>query len=249
MLKLIIIFLIFLTTKCFKTKGIDVSQWQGGDIDFKKVKKAGYTFVIIRAGTGSAEKDIYFERNYRKAKEAGLNVGTYWYSYSSTAEGGIPEAKFALEVIKGKKFEYPFFYDVEENDITKRGITSQLAENFCTILESNGYFCGLYASKYYLETFFSDRIRDKYTIWVAQYFNQCTYKGNYGIWQRTADGRVPGIKDTVDIDISYIDYPSIMLKMHLNGFWEGGVYKGGNNNESNIFYRYLYILIFLLTII
>lgn len=32
-------------------RGIDVSQWQG-TIDFRKVKNAGISFVIIRAGYG-----------------------------------------------------------------------------------------------------------------------------------------------------------------------------------------------------
>ena len=33
-------------------KGIDVSHWQGTNVDFNKVKKAGYDFVMINAGYG-----------------------------------------------------------------------------------------------------------------------------------------------------------------------------------------------------
>ena len=40
--------------------GIDVSVWQGDNIDFKKVKADGKNFVIIRAGCGS-NVDKYFE--------------------------------------------------------------------------------------------------------------------------------------------------------------------------------------------
>lgn len=66
-------------------KGIDVAKYQG-NIDFNKVKAAGYTFVIIQAGYGkySTQVDPYFEDNYRRAKAAGLNVGAYWFGYATT---------------------------------------------------------------------------------------------------------------------------------------------------------------------
>lgn len=64
-----------------KELGIDVSTWQGTQIDFEAVKKSGIKYVIIRAGFGreSSQKDNCFEINYRKAKQAGLKVGAYWY--------------------------------------------------------------------------------------------------------------------------------------------------------------------------
>lgn len=220
LLKLFIIFLIISTTNCFQTEGIDVSRWQGDNIDFKKVKEAGYTFVIIRAGYGYGNLDMYFEENYRKAKEAGLNVGAYWYSYAKTENDGKLEADYVLEIIKNKQFEYPIFYDIEENNIFNSGITNQVAQNFCNLLEGEGYFCGLYASKYYLLTYFSEFVRNRYTIWVAQYYTECTYTGNYGIWQKSSQGSVPGIYGNVDLDISYINYSTIMKEKHLNNFKE-----------------------------
>ena len=66
-----------------KAKGIDVSHWQGR-IDFDKVKSQGYSFVMINAGYGKyiSQKDENFEKNYAAARKAGLNIGTYWYSYA-----------------------------------------------------------------------------------------------------------------------------------------------------------------------
>ena len=63
--------------------GIDVSKWSGG-IDFNKVKSAGVNFVIIRAGFGVNGIDRLFKANYKAAKEAGLKIGSYWYSYAKT---------------------------------------------------------------------------------------------------------------------------------------------------------------------
>ena len=66
--------------------GIDVSKWQK-NIDFKKVKDAGATFVMIRLGyqdgvNGKYILDKYFEENIKNAKENGIKVGVYFYSYA-----------------------------------------------------------------------------------------------------------------------------------------------------------------------
>lgn len=96
-------------------KGIDVSQYQQS-IDFKKVKASGVDFVIIRAGFGkyANQKDPYFEKNYKAAKAAGLKVGAYWYSYAASVEDAKAEAQTCINAIKGKTFEYPIYFDLEE---------------------------------------------------------------------------------------------------------------------------------------
>ena len=98
-----------------KAKGIDVSHWQGR-IDFDKVKSQGYSFVMINAGYGKyiSQKDENFEKNYAAARKAGLNIGTYWYSYALTEADALAEAKTFLEAVKGKMFEYPLAFDIED---------------------------------------------------------------------------------------------------------------------------------------
>ena len=109
---LILLPLVFLLVKC-KYNGIDVSEHQA-NIDFQRVKKSGINFVIMRAGIGHGRKDKYFEENYKKAKAAGLNVGAYWYSKALSVADSTSEAKYVLNALKGKKFEYPIYYDIEE---------------------------------------------------------------------------------------------------------------------------------------
>ena len=77
--------------------GIDVSKWNGG-IDFNKVKSAGVNFVIIRAGFGVNGIDRLFKANYTAAKEAGLKIGAYWYSYAKTAAEAEQEVAVCLSV-------------------------------------------------------------------------------------------------------------------------------------------------------
>lgn len=96
-------------------KGIDVSV-HNGDIDWGKVKTDGIGFAIIRAGYGrlASQKDKRFEQNYSGAKAAGIPVGAYWYSYAMNENEARQEADVFLSVIKGKQFEMPVYFDLEE---------------------------------------------------------------------------------------------------------------------------------------
>ena len=47
------------------------------------------------------------------------------------------------------------------------------------------------------------KLGKKYTYWIAQYTDECTYTGDYAIWQYTSKGSVPGIKGNVDISYLY----------------------------------------------
>lgn len=200
------------------TRGIDVSK-HNGNIDFNKVKAAGYDFVIIRAGYGKAisQKDRYFEQNYARAKAAGLNVGAYWYSYSVTEDDAKKEAEACLEVIKSKQFEMPIYYDIEENKALR--IANKITKIFCGILERKGYFVGIYASASPLKTYFSEDIRKRYSIWVAHYgVSKPNYSGQHGIWQYSSTGIVPGISGNVDMNECYVNFPEIIKTNELNGF-------------------------------
>jgi GH25 family lysozyme M1 (1,4-beta-N-acetylmuramidase) len=203
-------------------KGIDVSRYQGS-IDFNKVKASGIEFVMIRCGTGynqKACKDVKFETYYKQAKAAGLKVGTYFYSYALTENQARIEAGWVLNWIKGKTFEYPVVYDMEERSQAKLGKTkiSAVATAFCSTVEKAGYYVSIYSSKSWVESYYTADVLSKYDIWMAQWASKCTYVGDYGMWQYTSDGTVSGINGRVDCNISYRDYPTIIKKAGLNGF-------------------------------
>lgn len=204
-----------------KIKGIDVSHWQG-DIDFAKVKANGIDFVIIRAGYGklTSQKDKCFEQNYSRAKAAGLHVGVYWYSYASSAADAKKEAQACISVIKGKQFDYPVYFDIEEKSQLSKGkdFCSSLIKAFCDEMESDGYYAGFYTSASYAASVVSDDVRKRYAAWIAQWASKCTYSGQYGLWQYSSDGSVNGISGRVDMDMSYVDYPSVITSGGYNGY-------------------------------
>ena len=202
-------------------KGIDVSV-HNGDIDWGKVKADGIDFAILRAGYGrlASQRDDRFEENYAGAKAAGIPVGAYWYSYAMTPEEAELEADVFLSVIKGKQFEFPVYYDVEEKkqfDLGKEKV-SAIMRAFLERVEAAGYFVGLYGSASSLTSHTADDIKSRYTIWLAHWVNQTSYGGAYGIWQHSEKGRVDGINGNVDLDIGYKDFPTIIKGKGLNGY-------------------------------
>lgn len=202
-------------------KGIDVSV-HNGDIDWQKVKADGIEFAILRAGYGklASQKDQKFEQNYKNAKAVNFPVGAYWYSYAMNENEARQEADVFLSVIKGKQFEMPVYFDLEEKkqfDLGKEKV-SAIMRAFLEKVESAGYFTGLYGSASSLTTHTADDIKSRYTIWLAHWVNQTNYSSAYAIWQYSSKGKVAGINGNVDLDIGYKDFPTVIKAKGLNGY-------------------------------
>jgi lysozyme len=97
--------------------GPDVSLYQDPPatpqhIDFEKMRAAGASFVILRAGQNSWI-DPSFAFNYKAAKAAGLPRGIYWfYDSRSTPES---QATLCLSLASGDPPELGFWLDLEES--------------------------------------------------------------------------------------------------------------------------------------
>lgn len=219
------------------TYGIDVSQYQG-NIDYTRVKAAGKSFVIIRAGYGryASQKDPYFEKNYANATAAGLHVGAYWYSYATSVAEIEQEMAVFLHVIAGKKFDMPIYIDFEERNQFALGRTacSNMIRAAFKVLESAGYWAGLYIFRSALENYVDDDIKAKKAIAVAEYASACHYSGQYGMWQYSNTGRVNGISGDVDLDVCYVDYPKLIKENGKNGYTKASTLKYQITKETPI---------------
>ena len=214
-MKPIILFLLFLGISCV-FPGIDVSTYQN-TIDWATVSQNNH-FAIIRAGYGFGHIDNYYETNYQKAKANGVKVGAYWYSYATSASDAVQEANYCIQALKGKQFEWPIYYDIEDKSIFNAGVQNDIAKAFCEILEANKFFCGVYSGASHLNHNFDDYVKEKFTIWVAHWgVEKPNYKGAYGVWQYKV-GTEPGVSGDCDLDKGYIDFEPIMKENGLNGF-------------------------------
>lgn len=208
-------------------QGIDLSDWQGSDVDFDAVKGGGYDYVILRAGFAQTA-DKTFEGNYGRAKAAGLDVGVYLYSYANSKEEVLAEAAALKGWLKGKKLEYPVYFDLEDPET--HGAMSvddltDLALAFLDEMAADGWLVGLYSCKSWLDyKMDTEKICKKYECWMAQYLADGTYSVYdrydevYGMWQYSSSGSVPGVPGNTDMDVCFKDYPSICKEYGFNGY-------------------------------
>ena len=199
-------------------KGIDISYCQTA-VDWNKLK---VDFVIMRAGYGkyASQKDTMFEIHYKNACNKGINKGAYWYSYAMSEAEAIQEAKACIEVIKGKKFEYPIYFDVEEpkQKALGKAKVSAIIKAFCSTMEAAGYWVGIYTNVDWYKNVITDDIKKRYAIWIANWgVAKPAISGPYGIWQYEV-GRINGVSGNCDLDYAYVDYPTQIKKAGKNGY-------------------------------
>ena len=204
-------------------QGLDISACQTS-VDFKKVKAAGYKYVILRLNEWDkikrdVVKDSKFEKYYADAKAAGLDVGVYYFTYANTVDYVAYEANRAIEWLKGKKFEYPIYFDIEREQQFSQGMSvcDAMVTTFCEALKKVGYYVGVYCSTFWYTKCVSSSVREKYPCWIAEWGSKCNYKGSYGMWQN-GTAMVNGVSGAVDHDFCYVDYPSIIKSGGYNGY-------------------------------
>lgn len=180
-------------------------------------------FVIMRAG-GEFDgyyKDSRFEKHYAGFKAHNIPVGCYYDAGKSFigAEKGNKCAEHFAALIKGKKFEYPVYLDIEVTPKKYKKHITEAVIAFCESMEELGYYAGIYASDIsgFKEMLIIDDIK-QFDFWVARYGKNPAYVSKYGMWQYTSKGSIPGIIGNVDRDISYKNYPKIIKGGHFNGY-------------------------------
>lgn len=204
-------------------KGLDVSRFQG-EVDWERVKAAGYQFAMLRAGYGDDSVDGQFRRNASECNRLGLPIGAYWFCYAASPENAAQEADSCIRTVSGYRLDYPVCYDIEQASadyVEKQGVSftpalaQSLVKSFCDRIEAQGYFAMFYSNRSFYDTYLGAALAGRYAFWYARYTD--TFDGtDCGIWQYTSTGSVPGISGNVDLDLAYVDYPSVIRGAGLN---------------------------------
>ncbi len=197
--------------------GVDVSKLQDY-IDFVKVKKAGINFVMIRVGargygTGQLIVDDYFSENIKRATDAGLDVGVYFYSQAITEEEAREEANLVLTNLGDYQISYPVAFDMEPvpNDTSRiddlsKSERTKIAKAFLDTIEDAGYKTIIYGNKEWLIKKIDMSKLTAYDVWLAQAADIPDYPYKFTMWQYSTQGAVDGIAGLVNLNISFIDY-------------------------------------------
>lgn len=203
--------------------GIDISTWQKG-YPYDKANAEGVRFAILRAGF-SQTKDNQFETHYANAKRLGWGVGAYWYMYAKSVSAAQAEARAFLKAIAGKQFDYPVYLDIEDPSIRGigRGTLDAMVKAFGEIIESAGYYFGVYTNvDWYRNVISGSELNKKYDWWIASWSKGKPSGIDAGIWQfggSTNVIRSPKIAGVVtDQDYAYKDYPALIKSLGKNGY-------------------------------
>ncbi len=208
--------------------GVDVSSYQK-DINWQAVRNDGISFAIIRAGyrgygTGEIAEDPKFYQNLIGARDAGIDIGVYFYSQAITVQEAIEEADFVVSRLNayqaGGLVKLPIVIDTEFTG-TNAGradfLTTQqrtiIVKAFMDRITSYGYKPMVYSNKSFLELNLDMSQLPNYEVWLAHYTSKddplshpSSYNGPYEIWQYTSEGTVAGISGVVDRNIAYKKY-------------------------------------------
>lgn len=194
--------------------GIDVSDFQG-EIDWQQVAQAGVEFVFIRVGLrGNTEGGLYADSladsYYEGAKEAGLEVGVYFYSQAINPAEAVEEAEFVLELIDGWQLELPVIFDWEwvSDEARTAKLTGEeltaCTKAFCQRIRQAGYTPMIYFNESQGLDMLSLSQLEEYPFWLASYDDSLDFPVSVDYWQYTCTGSVPGITGDVDLNLHLI---------------------------------------------
>ncbi|MBR1851146.1 MAG: glycosyl hydrolase family 25 [Bacteroidales bacterium] len=176
-----------------KVRGIDVSRYQE-TINWTKVAKdSTIRFVYIKATEGTSIRDPQYATNVKKAKEAGLLVGSY-HLYSSKTTAYQQFGNFKSVVNKKQQDLIPVL-DIEGHHCDK--LYMARVDKLLELMENEyGVKPMIYTSERLYKTHFSGKKYAKYHIFIANYRSYPSTR--FTLWQYTESGRCPGIKGKVD---------------------------------------------------
>lgn len=197
--------------------GADVSKLQDY-IDFSKARKDGLDFVMVRVGargysSGQLVMDDYFTENIKRASDAGLQTGVYFFSQAVSVEEAVEEAELVLEAIADFKVTYPvaFYMDEIAGDSSRidrlsRTEKTEIAKAFLDKVREAGYLPMLYGDKEWLIRQVDLSKVSEYDIWLSQLEDIPDYPYRFSMWQYSTTGTVDGIAGYTNLNISFIDY-------------------------------------------
>ena len=220
---------------------MDVSRWQGR-IDWNKVKASGLVSGVMLRALGNSAKDApskpyidpTFERNYAECQRLGIPCGVYYYCKAVNTAEADAELALLRKVLTGKTLQLPVAVDIEDSymqaPLDKQTLTDIAAYALATV-ERWGFYSLLYTGLYFAEKnlYMTGASLKQYDVWLAAYLSKKPEpEWNFGLWQYTNKGKIPGVVDAipgkisgVDLSVPYKDYAKIIAKKGLTRLREG----------------------------
>lgn len=192
--------------------GVDVSAYQGR-IDWDRVARSGIKFAIVRLGyrgygSGKLVEDEYVQRNLKGAREAGLQVGAYFFSQALNEKEVDEEIAFMRKTLGDFYLDMPLILDWEVPTDTARTakltdprVLTDMQLHFCREVSKLGFQPMIYFNWRQSERIYFLSELEEFPFWLALYQDRMTYPWKIEMWQWTDKGKVDGIDGPVDVNV------------------------------------------------
>ena len=206
--------------------GIDVSAWNGRNIDWKEVSKTNVKFCWIKVTEGQTHVNGGHAAKFEGARDAGLIVGGYHFGrpdynkYDNPYTDAEKEAHHFLKHLKkvgAHSGDLLPVLDVEAGMKTDDQYNVDWALKWLDVVEEElGVKSVIYTAKWawslYLYKANKDdlkRLTTEYPVWYARYKRKKHIVGpedklkgwkEWDVWQYTGHGTCPGLKGRCDLN-------------------------------------------------
>jgi hypothetical protein len=148
-----------------KTEGIELTD----NLDLNKFNKIGYTFVMIKSGTGLNEVSA-FKDKMNGAREKKVEVGTFWEITASDETTAIPQVEKAINILETIKdnLKYDIYLKIDKAILENAILTN----NICKNLHEKNMNCGIALSYEQYKTHYREKVGDLQYItnyWITDY--------------------------------------------------------------------------------
>jgi lysozyme len=193
--------------KHYQVHGVDVSRWQA-DIDWMKLRTQGANFAFIKATDGGDHLDPMFQKNWRRAKEAGIKRGAYHFFYWCRVAS--EQADWFIRNVPKDPDALPPVIDAEYNGESKckRRLTrAQYIEKIRVFAERLERHYGKRPIIYTAPDFYADNLSGElkeYPFWlrsVAAHPSVRYPNRRWLFWQYSGSGLSQGVSGKIDLNV------------------------------------------------
>jgi len=219
-------------------QGVDVASYQhpkstqypnGAPIDWSQVAGAGYQFAAVKATEGAYYTNPYALTDLANAKAAGLSVAAYAFAIPNgdgSSSSPVTQADYLLSYLGAGNSTMPIMLDIEYDPntstdhanecygLTPAAMVSWISAFDTEIQSKTGQLPIIYTTQGWWSTCTGGSTAFGHSpIWVAAYSATTSPAlpagwGNWGFWQYTSTGTVPGIATTTATDLDSLNLVS-----------------------------------------
>lgn len=189
--------------------GIDISKYQGDEIDFLDKKQDSITFVICKATQGLTITDPDFANNWNTIRSKGFLRGAY--HFYQTQDDPEKQAQFFLSVVDSFASQnFPPIIDFEEASISSSLTTAQIQNNLLAFLKAVEQGSGrrpiIYTDNNTGNRYLTTDAFANYPLFIADYNNTSTpalpgaWKNRqWALWQKSENYMLNSVQDDFDM--------------------------------------------------